>query len=274
LTRFIRCTSVTLLVFLLANCGSGGPSTPTGPTQSTPPTPTRIVNVSGNLAFGDVSIGSSREMTMTISNSGNATLTVTSLSVSGGLVSQTSATWTNGTIAAGSSQVITIRFTPTASGAFSGTVLVNGDQTAGTNSIPISATATFSFSGTWLGNYVVERCDGTGSLQDVLCSTARGSFPVGTSLPIRIALTQNGNSVVGTVSFGTVTGPVSGSVSAGGVLTLQGTATSGTLSIQITSWSTSIQGNSMSGNVTYNASLSTLPGVAVVVSRLSGVTRQ
>lgn len=69
-----------------------------------PHTPTRIIGVTGNLAFGDVAVGSSRDLTMTITNTGSAVLTVSSLSVSGGLVTHTTASWTSGTIAADGSQ--------------------------------------------------------------------------------------------------------------------------------------------------------------------------
>jgi hypothetical protein len=183
------------------------------------------------------------------------------------------ASWLSGTIAAGGSQTVTIRFEPTTAATYSGTLTVNGDQTSGTNTIAISGSASFAFGGTWSGQYIIERCDGTGSLQDLLCSAQRGIYPVGTSLPIRIVLTQSGSTVSGTVSFGAVTGPVNGTVTGDGLLTLAGTATSSTLTLQISGWSTRVQGNSMIGNIAYNASISGVPGVGVVTSRLDRVTR-
>jgi hypothetical protein len=271
--------SLSLLLFvtvLVVGCsGQGGPATPTAPSPApAASSPTRIINVSGNLAFGEVSVGSSQDLSFTISNSGTSALAVSGMSVSGGLAQLLTASWTSGSIGPGGSQTVTVRFSPTATGSYSGTLTVNADQTSGTNSIPISATATSSIGGTWQGQYVVERCDGTGSLQDLLCSTNRGSFPVGTPLPIRFSLTQNGPSVTGTVSFGQVTGPVSGAVTSDGLLTLQGSATSGTLTLQISTWSTRVQGNSMVGNVSYNATVIGVPGVGVLVTRLSGVNRQ
>jgi hypothetical protein len=168
---------------------------------------------------------------------------------------------------------VTIRFQPTSAGSYSGTITVNADHTSGTNSLPFSATAASTFGGLWQGSYVVERCDGTGSLQDLLCSANRGAYPVGTVLPLRLNLTQSGASVTGTASFGQVTGPVSGIVTGDGVLTLQGTATSGTLSLQLTSWNTRLAGNAMTGTITYNAAITGIPGVGVVTSRLQNVTR-
>ena len=77
----VRSLVLALLPFTLA-CG-GGKSTPTSPSSTTPPAATRIIAVSGNLAFGDVPVGSQRELTYTITNSGNATLTVTGTTVTG-----------------------------------------------------------------------------------------------------------------------------------------------------------------------------------------------
>ena len=119
----------------------------------------------------------------------------------------------------------------------------------------------------------MERCDGTGSVQDYFCS-ARGFFPPGTDLPVSLNLTQSGTAVSGSISLGQVTGAVTGTVNGSGTLVLQGTANSGTLSLALSAWSTTVSGSSMTGNFSYNAGVTGIPGVAVVVSRLSGVTRR
>ena len=59
----VRSLVLALLPFTLA-CG-GGKSTPTSPSSTAPPAATRIIAVSGNLAFGDVPVGSQRELTYT-----------------------------------------------------------------------------------------------------------------------------------------------------------------------------------------------------------------
>ena len=268
-----RTSMMWLLAGLLAGCGGGSSSTPTSPT---PPasTPTRIVSVTGNLAFGEVAVGASRDIAMTIANSGTAALTVTSLSVSGGLVSHTSATWTSGTIAAGGSQAVTIRFAPTAEGNFSGTVTVNGDQTSGTNSIAISGSATSALTGTWSGAHVITACNGTGSAQDLICGAARGAYKVGTSFIFSLTLTQSGNSVTGTANLAGPTGPVTGTVS-NGVLTLTGTLrdSQGFTSV-ITAWSTTTSGSAMSGTLGYSLTFNGVPGNAGIVASLSNVTRR
>jgi len=97
---------------------------------------TRVIALSGNLAFGDVATGqTSTPQTLTISNTGNSTLTVTSITYPAGF----SGNW-SGTIAAGSSQNVTVTFAPTAAQSYSGVVTVNSDKTSGTDTISISGT--------------------------------------------------------------------------------------------------------------------------------------
>lgn len=269
-----RVLSLALLPLAVA-CGGSDSSSPTGPSATpTPSTPTRVIAVSGNLAFGDVPVGSSREMSFTIANSGTSALTVSGMTVSGGLAAITTASWTNGSIAAGGSQTVNVRFQPTTSGSYSGTVTVNGDQTSGSNTIAISGNATgASAQGNWSGRYEVQRCDGTGSNQDYFCSQ-RGAYPPGSSLPITLNLSQSGSSVSGSIAFGQVTGSVRGSIDGNGNLSLQGTASNGQINLALTGFNVSVSGSSMNGTVTYGAGLAGIPGVAVVTSRLSGVTRR
>jgi hypothetical protein len=49
-----------------------------------------------------------------------------------------SSSWTSGTIAAGSSQTATIRFTPSGALSYNGTLTVHANHTGGRNTIPIS----------------------------------------------------------------------------------------------------------------------------------------
>ena len=268
----VRALCLVLLPFTLA-CG-GDSSSPTSPSSTTPPATTRVINVSGNLAFGDVPVGSQRELSYSITNSGNAPLAVTGTTISGGLSTQTLFSWLGGTIAAGASQTVTVRFQPTTAGSYSGTITLNGDHTSGSNTVAISGIASApTFQGTWSGRYIVERCDGTGSVQDYFCS-ARGSYPPGTDLPVSMTLTQNGTSISGTLALGQVTGVVTGTVAGGSTLVLQGTVRSGQTSGTLSGWSTTASGSSMSGNFSYDAAFTGIPGVAVGRARLRGVTRR
>ena len=136
---------VLLCVPLTAACGGSG--SPTAPT----PQQTRTIGLSGNLAFGNAVVGTTQTATLTISNSGNSTLTVTGMTGPRGF----SASWTSGPIAAGGSQLVTIGFTPTSAGNHGGTITVNADHTGGTNTISVSGTAHPNMLGAWFGTLTI-----------------------------------------------------------------------------------------------------------------------
>jgi hypothetical protein len=117
---------------------SGACSSSTASPAAATPTVTRIIGLNGNLSFGSVAVGARATSTLTITNSGNSTLTVTGMTGPSGY----SASWTNGTISAGASQQVTIAFAPTAAGSYNGTLTVVADQTSGVATAPISGTGT------------------------------------------------------------------------------------------------------------------------------------
>ena len=94
----------------------------------------RVIAVTGNLAFGNVHVGNTPARTITISNTGNAALTVTGISYPAGF----SGNWSGGTIAAGGSQDVLVTFAPTTATAYSGAVTVQANQTSGTPTLPAS----------------------------------------------------------------------------------------------------------------------------------------
>lgn len=113
----------------------------------TAPSPTATIALSGNLAFGNVTVGSSATANLTITNSGAAALTVTSIGFPTGF----SGNFASGTIAPAASQVVVVTFTPTSAAAFTGTVTVNATGATGNNTIAASGTGvvtpTFTLSG-------------------------------------------------------------------------------------------------------------------------------
>lgn len=111
-------------------------------------------------------------------------------------------------------------------------------------------------------------------MQDPVCSAARGSNKVGSSLSFSLTLNQSGNTVTGTANLGGPTGPVSGVVS-NGTLSLTGTLrdSQGFTSV-INAWSTTTSGGTMSGTVGYNLTFAGVPGTAGIVASLSNVTRR
>jgi len=97
--------------------------------------PTRVIELSGDLAFSSVTVGSSAMRTMTIRNNGNAPLTVFGISYPDGF----SGPWA-GTIPPGVSQNVTVSFAPASAGVYGGNVTVNSDKTAGNAVLPVSGT--------------------------------------------------------------------------------------------------------------------------------------
>jgi uncharacterized protein YkwD len=127
------CRVVVLVALAASACEKTSPTAPT-PTS----TATRVVSLSGSLAFGAVEIGKTSDLTLTIGNSGTGTLSVTGITGPGGYT----LSWTSGTIAPGGSQHVTVRFAPTAAQSYGGTLAVNGDHTSGTNTASLSGTGT------------------------------------------------------------------------------------------------------------------------------------
>jgi hypothetical protein len=139
--RLSACLSVVAsLVLSACGGGGGGSSSPTSPSPAPTVAATRIIAISGSLAFGDVVVGSSREATITISNTGTAALSFTGITATGGLTTHSTASPKSGSIAPGGSQSVLFRFTPASAGSFSGTVTITSDHTSGTNTIAISGT--------------------------------------------------------------------------------------------------------------------------------------
>jgi murein DD-endopeptidase MepM/ murein hydrolase activator NlpD len=88
---------------------------------------TRIITLSGSLDFGAVLTGTTATRTLTISNSGNSTLTVSSTTYPTGF----SGNWTSGVVPAGGSQDVIVSFSPNTSTSYGGAVVVNSDHTSG-----------------------------------------------------------------------------------------------------------------------------------------------
>jgi len=131
---------VLLLVVLAASASTCGKDSPTAPTPASNTTPgaaaTRVVSLGGSLNFGTVEIGKTSELTLTIGNAGTGPLSVTGITGPAGYTPN----WTSGTIAPGASQQVTVRFAPLAAQSYNGLLTVHGDQTAGTNTAPLSGT--------------------------------------------------------------------------------------------------------------------------------------
>jgi hypothetical protein len=100
--------------------------------------PTRIINLSAALAFGDVMVGSSSQQSFYITNNGNSTLTVSSVSYPIGFEGD----FASGTIAAGAVQAVAVTFSSVTEGAQGGTINITSDATSGANTLSVTANGT------------------------------------------------------------------------------------------------------------------------------------
>lgn len=139
-----RSTSLTLALAVTIGLGTActreagfwaSPNAPTFPTQ------TRIITVSGSLAFGNVVLGTTVERPIIVRNSGTDVLTLLAMTVPIGisLASELVVPLGNEKVAPGASVTLTFRFVPLTVGPVAGDVTIEADHTTGVNTLPLSA---------------------------------------------------------------------------------------------------------------------------------------
>ena len=139
-------------------------------------TATRVIGLSGSLAFGDVTVNTTSTRTFTISNTGNSVLNVTGISYPSSVFT---GNW-SGAINPNSSRNVTVSFTPTAATSYSGTITVNSDRTSGTSTISTSGTGTAAAT----------------RIISLPASLDLGSAPVGGARPAVLTIANTGNSTL------------------------------------------------------------------------------
>ena len=97
----------------------------------------RVVALSGDLAFDDTVIGFSRQRTLTIHNNGDGILNVTSPTYPAGF----SGYW-SGAIPAGGAHDLIVSFSPTATTNYTGDITIISDATSGNSIHPVSGRGT------------------------------------------------------------------------------------------------------------------------------------
>jgi len=136
--------------------------------------PSGALSLSGaTLEFGSVTVGTSKTITVTASNTGTAPITVNSASISSQYFSL-SAPSLPITIVAGQSSPISVVFSPNAAGAFSGTASITSDAP--------NSPATLSLAGTGVAS---------GQLGLSQTTESFGSLTVGTQSNQTVTLTNN-----------------------------------------------------------------------------------
>jgi hypothetical protein len=148
-----------MLVLLWAGCGGGGGSVSTGP----PPAPAVAISPT-SLTFSSENQGTTSPVqSVTLSNSGNAALSITGISVGGASSGDFQQTNSCGSgIAAGGNCSIGVTFTPTATGSRSATLSI-GDNTAGSPQL-VSLAGTGAPPATQAGTYTITVTATSGTL--------------------------------------------------------------------------------------------------------------
>ena len=163
----------------------------------------QIAATPSTAAFGNVSTGTSNTQTITVSNGGSASLTISSVSVTGAgfNISGISAPMT---IGAGKNATFNAVFAPTTAGAVSGSITLTNNSPNPSMSIPLSGTGVAS----------------TKVLGLSTTSLSFGNVNVGSNNSLSVALTNNGNANVTISNLGVSNGSFTASgVSAGEMLT-------------------------------------------------------
>jgi Tol biopolymer transport system component len=95
---------------------------------------------STSLAFGNVNTGASGTQTLTVSNTGSATLSVTGISITGTDASQFSVSPTTLSVNAGQSQNVTVTFSPTAKDSKSASLSITHNAAGSPSSVSLTGT--------------------------------------------------------------------------------------------------------------------------------------
>lgn len=130
-----------------------------------------------NVSFGNVVVGSNSQQTVTLTNTGNASATISSLVATGNGFSVTGLAAPL-TIGANQSASFTAQFAPTTTGAASGSITVSSTANNSTLSIPVSGSGT------------------QGSLTANPLTVGFGNVNVGTSGTSSITLTNSGSASI------------------------------------------------------------------------------
>ncbi|HEY2645620.1 MAG TPA: choice-of-anchor D domain-containing protein, partial [Candidatus Acidoferrales bacterium] len=133
-----------LSLMSIAGCvGLTGAGTPPGKSSSNS-NPSSLGTLAANatsLSFGNVVAGSSSAQTLTLTNTGGATVKISQATVSGAGFSVVGG-MSSVSIPAGQNHAFEVQYTPTGAGTVSGSIFVTSDATNSPLGIALAATAT------------------------------------------------------------------------------------------------------------------------------------
>jgi hypothetical protein len=182
---WLSACDLALIIFQVACGGSGGG----GNTPPTTPTPAVGLSTS-SLTFGSRNVGTtSAVQSVTLTNTGNATLSITSIAVAGTNAGDFAQANTCGSsVVAGTNCTISVTFTPTAAGSRSASVSITDNASGSPHTVSLTGTGA------------------TTSAPIATLSATALTFPsqtVGTtSSPQSVALSNTGNAALSIASIG------------------------------------------------------------------------
>jgi hypothetical protein len=176
-----------LVVGIWVACGGGGGG------GNSPPPQAPIANLSpSSLTFSQENVGTtSAAQTVTLSNTGNASLSISSIAIGGANPGDFAQTNNCGSsVAAGANCTINVTFTPTAAGSRSAGLAINDNAGGGSQTVTLSGQGPTPFSSVNVNPYTL---------------TFNDQYVGATSLPQSATLSNVGNTVV-TISSISLTG--------------------------------------------------------------------
>jgi len=149
IAAIVSTLAIILAMVGLSSCGSTASashpaSTATTPTQETP-TPAASGTLSPNatsLAFGNVAIGSTSVQTVTLTNSGGATVDISQVAASGTGLTIVAGNASGASLAVGANLAVQVQFAPQSAGAVTGSLLITNDGTSPSVAISLTGTGT------------------------------------------------------------------------------------------------------------------------------------
>jgi len=217
-----------------------------------------IISLSGNLNFGNIAIGNSSQQTLTISNTGNIGLNISSISYPSGF----SGDW-SGSLAGGSSHNVTVTFSPPAIQGYGGPVIIISDASTGTNTTTCSGQGTSNVSITTSAISPTSICPGS-SLN--VSFTANGTFNSGNIYTAQ--LSNATGSFSSPVTIGTLSSAQSGTIACTSPSNQTGTG----FRIRVISSDPAITGTDNGSNLNISCSLPANPSASNVTANSATVS--
>jgi hypothetical protein len=197
----------TLIITASGQSTAAASVTLTGTGAGSVATPAISVNPA-SLDFGTVTVGQTKDLSVQVSNTGTATLNVTSINAPNAPFAMLVGNLP-GPISAGQSQQITIRFSPTVAGAQTGTLIINSND-------PAKPTITVNLTGTGAQQQATAP-----SISVTPASLDFGTVTVNQTKDLPLQIANTGNAALNITSIGgssgqfTLVGSLPSSIAAG-----------------------------------------------------------